>query len=72
VSRSTGKTPFEVVDGRTSRHAVDLVSLSKLPSASVAAEHLVDRVKATQEEVRPRLEESYAKYKEAVDKGWRA
>jgi hypothetical protein len=51
---------------------VDLVSLSKLPSASVAAEHLVDRVKATQEEVRPRLEESYAKYKEAVDKGWRA
>jgi len=69
VNRSTGKASFEVVYGRTPRHAVDLISLPKLPGASVAAEHLAEQMKATQEEVRQHLEESYAKYKMTVDKG---
>lgn len=47
VNRSTGKAPFEVLYGRTPRLAVDLAALPKLPGASVAAEHLVERVKAT-------------------------
>jgi hypothetical protein len=72
VNRSTGKAPFEVVYGRTPRLAVDLVALPKLPGASVAAEHLAERVKATQEGVRQHLEKSYAKYKAAADKGRRS
>jgi len=69
VNRSTGKAPFEVVYGTTPRLAVDLATLPKLPGASVAAEHLAKRVKATQEEVRQHLEKSYDKYKTAADKG---
>jgi hypothetical protein len=46
-NRSTGKAPFEVVNGRTPRLAVDLAALPKLSGVSVAAEHLVERVKAT-------------------------
>jgi hypothetical protein len=47
VNRSTTKAPFEVVYGRTPRHVVDLAALTKLPRASVAVKHLVERVKAT-------------------------
>jgi len=72
VNRSTRKAPFEVVYGRTLRLAVDLAALPKLPGASVAAEHLAERVKATQEEVCQHLEKSYAKYKAATDKGRRS
>jgi muramidase (phage lysozyme) len=62
VNQSTRKAPFEVIYGRTPRLAVDLAALPKLPRASVAAKHLAERVKATQEGVRQHLEESYAKY----------
>jgi hypothetical protein len=34
---------------------------------SIAAEHMANRVKAIQEEVRKKLEESNAKYKAAAD-----
>lgn len=51
VNRFTGKVPFEVVYGRTLRVAVDLPALNNLLGASVAAEHLAERVKATQEGV---------------------
>lgn len=61
VSRSTRKAPFEIVYGRTLRLAVDLVTVPKLPGASVVAEHLTEWAKATQEGVRQHLEESYAK-----------
>ena len=69
---STGKAPFEVIYGRTPRFAVDLAALPKLPGASVATEHLAEQVKATQEGVCQHLEESYAKYKTATDKGRRS
>jgi hypothetical protein len=69
VNRSTGKAPFEVVYRRTPRLAVDLAALPKLPGAIVAVKHLAERVKATQDGVRQHLEESYAKYKTAADKG---
>jgi TPR repeat protein len=71
VNQSTRKAPFKVIYGRTPRLAIDLVALPKLSGASVAAEHLAERVKATQEGVRQHLEISYAKYKMAADKGRR-
>ena len=72
VNRSIGKAPFKVVYGRAPRLAVDLANLLKLPGASIAAEHLAECVKSTHEEVRQHLEKTYAKYKEATDKGWRS
>jgi hypothetical protein len=68
LNRSTGKTPFQVVYCQPPSHALDLVPLPKLPGMSIAAEHLADRVKAIQEEVRKKLEESNAKYKAAADR----
>ena len=44
----------------------------KLPGASIAAAHLAECVKSTHKEVRQHLEKSYAKYKEAMDKGQRS
>jgi hypothetical protein len=52
VNRSIGKAPFEVVYGQAPRLAVDLADLPKLLGASIAAEHLAERVKSTHEEVR--------------------
>jgi hypothetical protein len=68
VNQYTRKASFEVVYGRTPRLAVDLAALPKLPGASVAVEHLAERVKAIQEGVRQHLEEFFAKYKMAADK----
>ncbi|XP_073263062.1 uncharacterized protein [Populus alba] len=67
-NKSTGKTPFQVVYCQPPSHALDLVPLPKLPGMSIAAEHMADRVKAIQEEVRQKLEESNAKYKAAADR----
>jgi hypothetical protein len=72
VNRSTRKAPFEVVYGRTPRLVVDLAALPKLPRASVAAKHLAEWVKATQEGVRQHLEKLHAKYKTAAYKGRRS
>jgi hypothetical protein len=66
VNRSIGKATFEVIYGGTPRLVVDLAALSKLPGASVAAEHLAKWVKATQEGVRQHLEKFFAKYKIVV------
>jgi len=67
LNRSTGKTPFQVVYCQPPNHALDLVPLPKLLGMSIAAEHMANRVKAIQEEVRKKLEESNAKYKAAAD-----
>jgi ribulose kinase len=72
VNRSIGKSPFEIVYGRTLKLAVNLATLPKLPRASVAMKHLAEHVKSTQEEVCQHLEESYAKYKTTTDKGRRS
>ena len=72
VNKSTGKALFEVVYGKTPRLAVDLANLPKLPGASVTAEHLAEHVKSIHDKVRQHLEKSYAKYKEATDKGRRS
>jgi DNA-binding transcriptional ArsR family regulator len=72
VNRSTEKASFEIVHGWALRLAVDLANLPKLPGASIAVEHLAERVKSTHEEVRQHLKKTYAKYKEAANKGRRS
>jgi hypothetical protein len=67
INRSTGKTPFQIVYCQPPRHALDLTPLPKLPGISIATEHMADRIKAIQEEVRTNLEESNARYKAAAD-----
>jgi uncharacterized protein (UPF0276 family) len=72
INRSIGKTPFQIVYCQPPRHALDLAPLPKLPSMSIAVEHMADRIKAIQEEVRTNLEESNARYKAAADRKRRA
>ena len=68
VNRSTGKSPFVIVDCVPLKHALDLVPLLELPRVSQAAENMADRIQAMQEEVRQKLETTNAKYKEVANK----
>jgi len=68
LNRSIGKTPFQIVYCRPPHHALDLVPLPKLPGLSIAADNMVERITAIQDQVRQNLETSNAKYKEAADK----
>ncbi|XP_073260712.1 uncharacterized protein [Populus alba] len=72
LNRSTGKTPFQIVYCHPPHHALDLAPLPKIPGMSIAAEHMVDRIKTIQEEVRANLEEANVKYKTAADRKRRA
>jgi hypothetical protein len=61
----TYQSPFEVVYTKPLKHALDLVSLTKLPGLNVAAKHMTDRVKQIHEEERLNLEQANGKYKDA-------
>ena len=66
-SRTTGKSPFEVIYGRAPRHTLDLVPLPNIPGYSIAAEHLANHIHTVQKKVREQIEVSNAKYNEQVD-----
>ncbi|XP_011015163.1 PREDICTED: uncharacterized protein LOC105118819 [Populus euphratica] len=72
INRSSGKPPFQIVYCQPPQHALDLAPLPKLPGMSIAAEHMADRIKAIQGEVRTNLEKSNARYKAAADRKRRA
>lgn len=67
VNRSTGKTPFEVVYGRTPHHTLDLVPLPKLPGMSIAANHMAEKMADIHAETRKAIEDSNAQYKSQAD-----
>jgi hypothetical protein len=66
-SRSTGKSPFEIVYGRSPSHTLDLVQFPKIPRSSIGADHMAERIQAVHEEVKVRLEKSNEKYKANAD-----
>jgi hypothetical protein len=68
LNRSTGKTPFQIVYCCPPRHALDLVPLPKLPSLSIAADNMAERITVIQYQVQQNLETSNAKYKAAANK----
>ncbi|CAL5343186.1 unnamed protein product [Camellia sinensis] len=68
VHSATEKSPFSVACVTPPRHAVDLVRPPRSPEVSVVAEAMAHQAQAMQDEVRQKLEETNARYKEAVDK----
>ncbi|CAL2270953.1 unnamed protein product [Prunus armeniaca] len=71
VNRSTGKTPFEVVYGKTPSHYLDLVPISNPTVTSKKAEDFSVSIARVHEDVKKKLEESNEKYREAANAHWR-
>ena len=68
VNRFTSKTPFEIVYSKVPNHVLDLVVLPKLRGSSMKADNMVAKASQIHNEVRTKLAESKAKYKEATNK----
>ena len=68
VNRFTGITPFEIVYSKVPNHVLDLVFLPKLRGSSMKADDMVAKASQSHNEVRTKLVESKAKYKEAANK----
>ncbi|GJT48242.1 putative retrotransposon polyprotein [Tanacetum coccineum] len=68
VNRSTGKTPFQIVYQSPPKKAIDLIQLPALPSHSITAHNIAERMEAVQAEVKQKHESSNAKYKVQSDK----
>ncbi|GJX67897.1 RNA-directed DNA polymerase [Tanacetum coccineum] len=67
-SRTTGKTPFEIVNGVNPITPLDLTPLVVEKHLSSAAEDHAQDVKQLHQQVREHIEKQYKKYKEQVDK----
>ncbi|BFG40766.1 hypothetical protein CerSpe_270400 [Prunus speciosa] len=67
VNRSTGKTSFEVVYGKTPCYYLDLVPISNPTINSKKAEDLVVSMARVHEDVKKKLEERNEKYREATN-----
>ena len=67
VNRSTGKTPFEVVYGKTPGHYLDLVPISNPAVTSKKAEDFAVSIARVHGDVKKKLEESNGKYREAAN-----
>ena len=71
INRSTGKSPFQVVYGRSPTHVVDLAPVSSLPDPAPDAFDAVEYMRDIHRQVRAKLIESYEAYKAFVDQGRR-
>lgn len=68
VNRCTSKTPFEIVYGRSPQHTLDLVPLPKFPRASIAADHMIEKMATIHADTKKAIADSNAQYKSQVDK----
>ncbi|KAI4384269.1 hypothetical protein MLD38_002445 [Melastoma candidum] len=68
VHSSTGRSPFSIVYLKPPNHVLDLCTLPSSTKRSVAAQNLATQVQSTISEVKTKLEESNARYKEVADK----
>jgi hypothetical protein len=68
VNKSTGKSPFQIVYGRSPKGVVDLVDLPYLgDKRSVDASDFADSMQELHEQVKQKLQESNNKYKQRKD-----
>ncbi|KAK9920990.1 hypothetical protein M0R45_029522 [Rubus argutus] len=68
INRSTGKSPFEIVYGQAPTHYLDLAPIPNSSLSNKKAEDFVSTMNKIHDEVRKKLEQSNAKYKEATNK----
>ena len=68
MNSSTGKTPFEIVYSKVPNHVLDLVVLAKVQGFSLKADNMLAKAFQNHNEVRTKLIESNAKYKEDANK----
>ena len=68
INRSTGKSPFEIVYGQAPTHYLDLAPIPNSSLSNKKAEDFVSTMNKIHDEVRKKLEQSNAKYKEAANK----
>ena len=68
VHRTTGRSPFSIVYTKVPRHALDLVKLPKMQEHSIPAKHMAKQWHSTAEDVKAKIEEANAKYKEVADR----
>lgn len=64
VNRSTGKSPFEIIYGKTPNHYLDL---AKIPTSIRKVEDVTATFEKIQKEVKKKLQESNESYKVAAD-----
>ena len=61
VNRSTGRSPFEIVAGLSPRRPIDLVPALDGVRLSLDADNFSEHMRTIHEEVRQKLQDSYAK-----------
>ncbi|KAH9322742.1 hypothetical protein KI387_017381, partial [Taxus chinensis] len=67
INRSTGKSPFSIVNGSNLNGVLDLVQLPVDGRASDDAKAFAKHIQQLQEEVQTELQNSHDKYKEISD-----
>ena len=66
MNRSTGKSPFQIVNGRSPR-VVDLISAPKIEQKNADVESFAEHMNEIHDQVQNKIQKSSQKYKEKCD-----